>query len=639
MQSVTIQSGSTIPFVVKPGEYIKINTSALSAGTVAVPGEAIAETLAASRGYAYGGFAVQREVIVRLSSGSAEVMVEGGAPPVELGRSSGAASNAITDPASLDAVRGAVGVRKTGVWAFRPLSGIIAEASFSNTFCSVVETPFEPGQTVRVRGRTINDLYADTGVLAGAGLGNGRYAVNTFQVASGSAYADNNPLAADGVTARSFVAAPKAAWSSVDGQGPTNMVQFTPAAPADPSVNGVYGYAATPWVDVTLEPRRDGQPGSVIYYIHQYGGGGASSQHPRGTVSLGAIGMQNVAGLQKYRTMRNAGAAPGDWGTATDRDCGYHVMWLEVHGAQNCVTVARCGDSTRIGTGTTGGCTNAVWRAVSSLMSSDSSKMYGYTCLATGGSAAPWFHGQALDRLKNEQEPPSILFLQVTSQNVSALTTGSPFTSSQVLADWDRALQIIELCDRIGVRVVLETQQPTQYIQAIYALGGANQATALAMEQQRVLLNAWIRASGRTILDVDGILSGGTYANGIAYLKGYTDTSLTIDGIHSNDAGELLVMPFAVASIKGAMTENIVPNGSGKPPKTITYTPASDGTKTAFSVPHGMGSTPSDVQVRAGNALTAGLPFVTTFDVNLITYTYATAPAAGALSFVAKVYW
>jgi hypothetical protein len=35
--------------------------------------------------------------------------VEGGAPPVELGRSSGAASNAITDPASLDAVRGAVG--------------------------------------------------------------------------------------------------------------------------------------------------------------------------------------------------------------------------------------------------------------------------------------------------------------------------------------------------------------------------------------------------------------------------------------------------------------------------------------------------------------------------------------------------
>ena len=72
MQQVTIQNGSTIPFILKAGEYIKITTSSLGAGTVAVPGESIADTLVASTEYAYGKFSAQREVIVLLTAGSAD---------------------------------------------------------------------------------------------------------------------------------------------------------------------------------------------------------------------------------------------------------------------------------------------------------------------------------------------------------------------------------------------------------------------------------------------------------------------------------------------------------------------------------------------------------------------------------------
>lgn len=82
MQQVTIQNGSTIPFILKAGEYIKITTSSLGAGTVAVPGESIADTLVASTEYAYGKFSAQREVIVRLTDGSADVEIDSGAPTV-----------------------------------------------------------------------------------------------------------------------------------------------------------------------------------------------------------------------------------------------------------------------------------------------------------------------------------------------------------------------------------------------------------------------------------------------------------------------------------------------------------------------------------------------------------------------------
>lgn len=83
MKQVTIQYGSTIPLVIDAGEYIKLKTSSLCAGTVAIPGEAVADTLVASSEYAYGKYTGKREVIVNLTAGSADVIIDSGSPPVE----------------------------------------------------------------------------------------------------------------------------------------------------------------------------------------------------------------------------------------------------------------------------------------------------------------------------------------------------------------------------------------------------------------------------------------------------------------------------------------------------------------------------------------------------------------------------
>lgn len=88
MQQTTITAGNPVPFVVKAGEYLKVTVSAGGAGSVSVPGESIADTIAASAEYFYGKYAVQREVIVRLTSGTADVTVDTGAPPVAAKRNS-----------------------------------------------------------------------------------------------------------------------------------------------------------------------------------------------------------------------------------------------------------------------------------------------------------------------------------------------------------------------------------------------------------------------------------------------------------------------------------------------------------------------------------------------------------------------
>jgi lysophospholipase L1-like esterase len=88
MQQTTITVGNPIPFVVKAGEYLKVALDSNSAGTASVPGESIADTLIASNEYFYGKYSTQREVIVRLTSGSATVTVDTGAPPVAAKRNS-----------------------------------------------------------------------------------------------------------------------------------------------------------------------------------------------------------------------------------------------------------------------------------------------------------------------------------------------------------------------------------------------------------------------------------------------------------------------------------------------------------------------------------------------------------------------
>lgn len=102
MQQTTITAGNPIPFVVKAGEYLKVALDSNSAGTASVPGESIADTLIASNEYFYGKYSTQREVIVRLTSGSATVTVDTGAPPVAAKRNS--TGQTVLDDASRGAV-------------------------------------------------------------------------------------------------------------------------------------------------------------------------------------------------------------------------------------------------------------------------------------------------------------------------------------------------------------------------------------------------------------------------------------------------------------------------------------------------------------------------------------------------------
>lgn len=78
MQQTTITVGNPIPFVLKAGESIKVATSALTSGSSAIPGENVADVLIASTNYYYGPFAVQREVILTLTAGSANVTFDAG---------------------------------------------------------------------------------------------------------------------------------------------------------------------------------------------------------------------------------------------------------------------------------------------------------------------------------------------------------------------------------------------------------------------------------------------------------------------------------------------------------------------------------------------------------------------------------
>lgn len=98
MQQTTITPGNPIPFVLNAGEYLKITVSSGGSGTVAVPGESIADTLSASNEYFYGKYSAQREVIVTLTLGSATVTVGTGAPPASAKRNT--AGRTVLDDAS-----------------------------------------------------------------------------------------------------------------------------------------------------------------------------------------------------------------------------------------------------------------------------------------------------------------------------------------------------------------------------------------------------------------------------------------------------------------------------------------------------------------------------------------------------------
>lgn len=63
----------TVPLVLKVGERVTLICSSGCAGFISVPGEAVAQTITAGASYDYGGYSVQREVVLSISAGTVAV--------------------------------------------------------------------------------------------------------------------------------------------------------------------------------------------------------------------------------------------------------------------------------------------------------------------------------------------------------------------------------------------------------------------------------------------------------------------------------------------------------------------------------------------------------------------------------------
>lgn len=525
-------------------------------------------------------------------------------------------------------------------WAYRMYGYGVAELGFANAFQEVIEVPFEPGQLVEVSVEMLNNLATDTGTGASHNNGNGRYALRDIRFASGSAFADDDAKAFDGVTDATFVDVARTGdYTSVDGLGPTNMINFVPAAPEATSTTGKQGYGYTPPVLLELQPRRDGRQGSVIYIQGRMGGGAAGSQHARGTDKASAVGTHTMDVPYRrrgywYSTYDALNTLT--WGNATNKASRFLPFHLRIRSAQKCYVIGNCGDSTQQGHNTPAQVLNSTHLTMQALNQSKAlGASWGYVSFAEGGSVPAFFHGLLRDQLLRSKNLPDIVFVQVHSQNVSVpLTEAAPFGLAGIRADWQRVLQLIALGESLGVKIVPMTQPPTSYIQDIWLLGGANQAIATGMETRRNRLNGWIRKSGMPYLDVDQIVTGGTYANGIAFLSGYTGTG---DGYHPNLASHTAVSLAQQSMIPQILGDLAAKGISGQPPAITTYAPTANGTATVFAFPHGLGAIPSDVTVTPRNALSVSQPYAVTWDINQVYITYSTAPAAGALSFLMRV--
>lgn len=63
----------TVPLVLNVGERVTLICSSGCAGFISVPGEAVAQTITAGTSYDYGGYSVQREVVLSVSAGTVAV--------------------------------------------------------------------------------------------------------------------------------------------------------------------------------------------------------------------------------------------------------------------------------------------------------------------------------------------------------------------------------------------------------------------------------------------------------------------------------------------------------------------------------------------------------------------------------------
>ena len=112
----TISKGSG-PIILDKGSAITIVASTGAAGSISIPGEAVAQSVTSGTKYSYGPFSDRREVIIALTNGTAEVTI-GSVPSAAFTDAEVMALQAVvgdysTAPATLNATTGAENNGKT----------------------------------------------------------------------------------------------------------------------------------------------------------------------------------------------------------------------------------------------------------------------------------------------------------------------------------------------------------------------------------------------------------------------------------------------------------------------------------------------------------------------------------------------
>jgi len=335
-------------------------------------------------------------------------------------------------------------------------------------------------------------------------------------VAGGRAFADDNPINSAGASPT---------WTLTSGLA-------VPAADASVATNGKYGSAWTPWMLVDFPAATDGGYGSYLYI-----GMKLSTGTGRGLVRNGSQKFEEWETILSAGTTRQKSRRcwkTGDFvttnqngmtGATTGAGGGFFspAVQFEVMDAQNSLTVLNVGDSTRGGQGTTA----FSWNWLNQWADSRVNNGLPISCVNMGfaGKSGAYYMGYLSQVLADGSGVPDWLILQPFSANSAS--------EAAIQTDLQTAFALAEQFEAKGTVVTFSTVGP-----AVNWFGASSTNEAV-----RLYGNAMIRASGRSYIDLDAVVTDGVTP--IAAIK----AAYTPDGNHYNDLANGLIASQAVAPV------------------------------------------------------------------------------------------
>lgn len=332
------------------------------------------------------------------------------------------------------------------------------------------------------------------------------FPVNAIAIASGSAFADPNPLLPDGVS--------NSPWTLS-----TTVPITVPVADAGVATNGINGIAASEWMSLNMIARRDGGINGLVYVRATFG---ANSRMLDGNVSFPFGDYSLLNNNLQFSTTTKSGDFTSSNQTGFVAPFVAGALWipcyLQIMANKNVRTWFSVGDSYALGDTSVGGMNDYILQAANSL-----STPFNAICvqkLGLSGQTFVKFTSAATALLANALfNRPSLVFIQPFSIN-----TAGEYTPANVNAAWPVTLQLANLVSSLGGVPVLKTMQPVT-------------AHSAAQELVRLAFNAQIRQSTLPYVDVDAVVSNNKTP--VAdFLPGYSN-----DGKHLNDLGQAAVVP------------------------------------------------------------------------------------------------